>query len=86
MPYIKPKRRRIFNRGLEGLMNTNFIEKGDLTYCAYKLGIDYINQKGIKYQHISDAVSALNDAAEEIRRRVMFHYEDRKIKENGDII
>jgi len=83
-PYIKQERRI----GLEELLETAIerVEiKGELTYCAYKLALDYIKQKGKNYQNISDAVAALNDAAHEIRRRVMDDYEDKKCIQNGDI-
>ena len=86
MPYIEQGRRSIFNKRLEGLMDSNFIEKGDLTYYVYKLGLDYIKQKGENYQNISDAIAALNDAAAELRRRVLNPYEDLKINENSDIL
>ena len=83
MPYIKPEK-RVKYKALENLMDGE-VAKGELTYCAYKLGIDYIVLKGENYQNISDAISALTDAAEEIRRRVMFPYEDKKAFQNGDI-
>jgi len=41
--------------------------------------------RGKSYNSISAAISALEDAAHEVRRRVMVPYEDEKIKVNGDI-
>jgi len=84
MPYIKQERRI----GLEEVLETAIagVEvKGELTYCVYKLALDYIEQKGENYQNISDAVAALSDAADEIRRRVLHPYEDKKVFQNGDM-
>ncbi len=59
-------------------------EKGDLTYLVYVLGIESFKERE-SYTNISNAISCLNDAAEEIRRRFLNKYENKKIKENGDI-
>ena len=85
MPYIEQNRRAIFNKHLEGLLDSSHIEKGDLTYCVYHLALQYIQVHGQRYQHISDACSALADAEAEIRRRILNPYEDKKIVENGDV-
>lgn len=91
MPYIKERQRDIFDKSLDGIMNranvTNgSLVKGDLTYCFYKMALDYIAETGMNYQNISDACAALSDAEFEIRRRVMSKYEDAKIISNGDIL
>ena len=39
----------------------------------------------VGYATLSDAVAAANDANSEFYRRVIFPYEDHKIRENGDI-
>jgi len=58
--------------------------KGDLTYLVFVLARTYFEIKGVSYTNMSDAISALNDAGEEIRRRFLAPYEDKKIEENGD--
>ena len=85
MPYIEKNRRRIFDERLEGIMYSCHVEKGDLTYCIYKLGLEYMKSHKKNYQNISDAVAAMNDSAAEFRRRHLNLYEDTKIKLNGDI-
>ena len=44
-----------------------------------------MKDKKINYQNLSEVVSAMNDSANEFRRRFLDKYEDKKIKENGDI-
>lgn len=90
-------------------------EKGELTYCVYKLAMEYMKKQGItfeielitddtpcsniyprkvqqflkidkgSYTEISNAISTLDDAAHELRRRFLNDYEDLKIFENGDV-
>jgi len=83
-PYIKQERRIGLEELLETIMSGVEV-KGELTYCVYKLALDYIRKKGENYQNISDAVAALNDAGDEIRRRILHQYEDKKCFQNGDI-
>lgn len=96
MPYIKPESRRIVTSDYysekEGgptselhMSIADTCTKGDLNYCISRLLYSYVGIKKPNYQNISDAISAATDAAEEFRRRVMNPYEDKKIKENGDI-
>lgn len=85
MPYIKPDRRRIIEELLE-IVGSSLEEKGELTYCIYKLGIEYLKHHRKNYQNISDCIGAMNDSAEEFRRRKLFEYEDKKIDRNGDIL
>jgi len=85
MPYIKQEKRLILENYLEEIA-PSLEAKGELTYCIYKLGIEYLKHHDINYQNISDCISAMNDAAAEFRRRILNDYEDEKIRENGDII
>jgi len=79
MPYITQTRRKEIQEGSTPKC------KGDLNYICYAFGLEYIKEHGNSYQNISDAVDALRGAAEELKRRVQDPYEDKKIKENGDI-
>jgi len=84
MPYINKEKRK----GIEGtleLIASNLVEKGELTYCIYKLGLEYFKNRTKNYQNISETISAMSDATNEFRRRILDPYEDEKIKENGDI-
>lgn len=87
MPYTKKEDREKYEPFLKGLrdkMKKVENSKGDLTYLVYCLGLEYFKGKE-SYTKISSAISSLNDAAEEIRRRHLNPYEDKKIQENGDV-
>ena len=87
MPYIKESQKQ----RLKPLLDKILIgEKGELTYCINILQMKFAEQDIIahlkpSYQVLSDAVAAANDANTEFYRRVIFPYEDHKIRENGDI-
>ena len=85
MPYIEKNRRKIFDLYLDGLLDSSHIEKGDLTYCIFKLGLEYMKHKDTNYKNLSAVVGAMSDSANEFRRRFLDTYEDLKIIQNGDI-
>ena len=94
MPYIKEDRKKTLLVSKENVKTLEetleqigraMFEKGELTYCVYKLGLEYLNNHKKNYQNISDCIAAMNDSAEEFRRRILNPYEDEKIKQNGDI-
>jgi hypothetical protein len=59
---------------------------GELNYQITKLLLRYIHQGGtLNYQAINDVHGALEGAKLEFYRRVVIPYENRKIKENGDV-
>ena len=87
MPYINKEKREIYEPELSKLrekIKSNETLKGNLTYLVYCLGLEFFKDKK-SYTNISMAVSCLQDAAEEIRRRHLNPYEDKKIQENGDV-
>lgn len=61
------------------------LSKGDLNYLITKLGQAYVARHHPSYNTISDAISAMNDAAAEFRRRRLDPYENEKIIQNGDV-
>jgi len=92
MPYTEQKDREKFEPQLNELResikrNLNFgtMSKGDLTYLVYVLGFEFFKDFP-SYTNISTAISCLNDAAAELRRRYLNPHEDKKIQENGDVI
>ena len=84
MPYIKKHRKLGIEQQLEQV-GPSLEVKGELTYAIFKLGIEYMKYHAENYQNLSDCISAMNDSAAEFRRRFLNPYEDKKIKENGDI-
>lgn len=79
MPYIKQEDRNRLN--LEVPQSS-----GELNYLITQLVIEYMRNKGdISYQTINDIMDALDGAKSEFYRRIAAPYEDKKIKENGDV-
>jgi hypothetical protein len=60
------------------------LDAGELNYAITKLIKTYFDRKP-KYQTINDILGALEGAKHEFYRRVVFDYEDGKIKINGDV-
>jgi hypothetical protein len=76
MPYIDKRRRDLIV----------FPENcGELNYMITELVVVYLRHNGLSYQTCNDIVGALDNAKDEFRRRVQHKYEDKKIKENGDV-
>lgn len=80
MPYISQDERNILLKGVETPATA-----GQLNYTITLAIKDYIKQKGLSYQTINDIYGALTGAQFEFARRVVNGYEDKKIKENGDV-
>lgn len=84
MPYIKKQDREFFNWTVLG--DVPPIETaGELNYLITQLLRRYINDHGLRYEHINAAMGACSCAAQEFYRRVAVPYEDNKIAENGDV-
>jgi hypothetical protein len=82
MPYIKQERR-------EEILLSNDGEKeaknpGELNYIFTLICNEYFKANPC-YQTINDIIGALEGAKLEFYRRVAAPYEDKKIKENGDV-
>ena len=60
--------------------------KGFLNYIVSRIALTVLKANGLSYQNISESISALNDAAEEIRRRLLNNYENKAIVKNGDLL
>ena len=87
MPYVPEDQRKRFEPETSKLKRKLELicrPKGTLTYLVYSLGVSYFKGRE-SYTSISDSISALNDAAEEIRRRYLNPYEDKKRGINGDV-
>ena len=78
MPYITKKERELRQSG-------NILTQGELNYRITSLCIQYLETNGLHYSVINEVVGALECAKLEFYRRVAIPYEDKKIKENGDI-
>lgn len=79
MPYIKKDARQALAQVRDP------VTPGELNYALTLLCDEYLQRKGVNYQHISEVVSSLEGAKLEFYRRVAAPYEDTKIAENGDV-
>lgn len=85
MPYITQESRLKFDAPLEHAGRKVF-EKGELTYCIYKLGVEVLKDLDVNYANLSMIRSAMMDAADEWMFEKMRPYERKKKKDNGDVI
>ena len=60
-------------------------DSGELNYLITLLIQDYLEYKNESYQTYNDIIGALEGAKLELYRRKIAPYEDKKIKENGDV-
>lgn len=86
MPYIKRENReKILNDYLNALDYSLINTAGELQYAIAVMIKDYLERKGLNYQHCNDIMGALAGAQMEFYRRTVAPYEVQKIEENGDI-
>lgn len=85
MPYIKGKefRHNIDTSTLDLIERID--NEGDLNYAITTLLLRYVEKKGKCYATLNTVMGVLYCIAYEFYRRVVTPYEDKKIKENGDI-
>ena len=80
MPYISPTRRADIDNGTDAPDT-----EGELNYALSMVMIRYLKKKGVSYATFNAIIGAVEGAKLEFERRVVFPYEDIKIRENGDI-
>ena len=80
MPYIKRERRDALLKKGHDMQGA-----GDLSYIHTRILTRYIEHRGMSYQTLNDIIGALEGAKLEFYARVVRHYEDKKISENGDV-
>jgi hypothetical protein len=92
MPYIKKSQRKDLDDAIAKLLfalreaeNSDRDAKGLYNYTITRLSHDYVNYHGLNYSSINDVVGILESAKNEFYRKVAAPYEDKKIKENGDV-
>lgn len=82
MPYIKPGKRLVMDQVVKIMFDAGIEANGDLNYILFRYAKYHIPQN---YNSIKNFLGELNEAAEEIRRRILAPYEEEKMKENGDV-
>lgn len=87
MPYIKPERRPAFDTSIfslvEDLKKDGFNE-GDMNYIITRLVLAAFNHAP-NYASANKLIGMLECVKAEFYRRSIAVYEDKKIKENGDV-
>jgi hypothetical protein len=80
MPYIgKDRRYEIMSEGDAPQ------DSGELNFVITMMCLDYINHHGLSYSTLNDIHGVLSCLDKEFYRRLTAQYEDKKIRENGDI-
>jgi broad-specificity NMP kinase len=80
MPYIVRQLRELIDSGKE-----NPVDPGPLNYKITKVIKQYLDDNGLNYSTINDIIGVLECSKLEMYRRLAAGYEDKKIKENGDV-
>lgn len=84
MPYIQEDERTDLKWGIDDL-EKQIDSAGKLNYVITCICLGYIYKMGEKYQHWNDVVGVLECSKQEMYRRFIAPYENKKIDENGDL-
>lgn len=84
MPYITQKERRKFDDLEDQVFALDEISAGELNYLVTKLCNKYL-ERGLRYEHLNAVIGVLECAKNEIYRRIVVPYEDKKAQLNGDV-
>lgn len=79
MPYINPARKKALKDG------GKIVSPGELNYALTCAIMHYMKVNGLCYSSINGVIGALEGAKLEFYRRVAVPYEEKKLKENGDV-
>jgi len=84
MPYIKKDRREAVESFITGsLKHVSMLPEGELNYLLTKIVDAWA--KPLTYTKIAAVDGVLSNVAREFYRRVAVPYEDKKLRENGDV-
>ena len=88
MPYIKELQRErlsLLISQIQLAFKFQDIDVGTLNYLITNICKEYIKENGEKYSHYNDIIGVLECVKQELYRRKISKYEDKKIEENGDV-
>ena len=85
MPHIKQVRRDALVNASDEDGDDRILNSGELNYSFTMLIKDYLFNQGECYQTYNDIIGALEGAKLELYRKKIVPYENKKIKENGDV-
>ena len=90
MPYITKSKREELDKQLQGLLlNLDQLNVGELNYVISNILNHYIRQKfdsnQFNYELCNSLIGVLECAKLELYRKIITPYEEKKIKENGNL-
>ena len=86
MPYINKDIRQNIDSYLNVfLIDSTIANPGELNYVITKIIKSYLEYKSKNYSDYNEVIGVLECAKLEFYRRAVSPYEDKKIKENGDV-
>lgn len=85
MPYISKARREAIFGESKTDYDSNLKTAGELNYYFTYIINEYLEHNNLSYEVCNSIIGALDNCKDEFRRRVLHKYEDKKIKENGDV-
>jgi len=85
MPYIKKEDRKEIQDWLNQITSSFLSSEGKLNFIISLLCLKYLKQHGERYSTYNTLLGVLEGVKQELYRRKISGYEDRKIQENGDI-
>ena len=90
MPYVTPDRRELLvqfdAKNHRFVVNTlDITSPEDLAFVFYRLCQLYVIRNGRKFETLNGIVGVLETTKGEFSRRILAPYEDRKMRENGDV-
>jgi hypothetical protein len=83
MPYIRENDKSEIDN--MRIADAAFASPGELNYAITKLALAYLSTGTYNYERLNAVMGALESAKTEFYRRAVVPYEDKKIKENGDV-
>ena len=84
MPYIKKDRREVVEIMIQTpLPYVSSLTEGELNYMLTRIVDTWA--KPLSYDRIAKATGVLENVKQEFYRRVAVPYEDKKLRENGDV-
>lgn len=92
MPYIEKEQRAEIDKALEPLWPVLVAigDAGSINYILTRICGHWLQRyaltEGVRYEHFNAVIGALECAKLEFVRRAVAPYEDRKIRENGDVL
>lgn len=82
MPYVAQSRRPELDKVVRAMADARVCADGDLNYILYAYCVRHVPKS---YEDLKNLRAELREAADEIGRRLLAPYENKKIQDNGDV-